>query len=115
RDFPKTAPAFEARFKTEEDCRAYWIKARWGGKPACARCQSTRVWPLRNGTTFECAACHHQSPLLRIDQALRPGQHASRRPLHLTHYGIEQLQHIGRGFERAAEKAAVEARSSSDP
>ena len=23
RDFPKTAPAFEARFKTEEDCSAY--------------------------------------------------------------------------------------------
>ena len=39
RDFPKTAPAFEARFKTEEDCRAYWIKARWGGKPACAKCR----------------------------------------------------------------------------
>jgi hypothetical protein len=38
RDFLKTAPAFEARFKTEEDCRRYWIKARWGGKPACAKC-----------------------------------------------------------------------------
>ena len=38
RDFPKTATEFEARFATEEDCRAYWIEARWGGKPACARC-----------------------------------------------------------------------------
>ncbi len=37
RDFPKTAGEFEARFATEEDCRAYWIEARWGGKPACAR------------------------------------------------------------------------------
>ena len=44
RDFPKTATEFEARFATEEDCRAYWIEARWGGKPACARCNSTRVW-----------------------------------------------------------------------
>src|SRR5262249_5936918 len=35
REFPKTATEFEARFATEEDCRAYWIKARWGGKPAC--------------------------------------------------------------------------------
>ncbi len=43
RDFPKTAPAFEARFKTEEDCRAYWIKVRWGGKPACAKCKCERV------------------------------------------------------------------------
>lgn len=63
REFPKTAPAFEARFKTEEDCRAYWIKARWGGKPSCAKCQSTRVWTIRQGTTFECADCHHQTSL----------------------------------------------------
>lgn len=63
RDFPKTAPAFEARFSTEEDCRAYWIMARWGGKPACARCESTRVWTIRCGTTFECAVCGHQTSL----------------------------------------------------
>lgn len=25
---------FETRFATEEDCRDYWIKARWGGNPA---------------------------------------------------------------------------------
>ena len=43
RDFPKTAQEFEARFATEEDCRAYWIQARWGGHPACARCSSTRA------------------------------------------------------------------------
>ena len=63
RDFPKTAPAFEARFKTEDDCRAYWIKARWGGKPACAKCQSTRVWPIRGGVRYECAECRHQTSL----------------------------------------------------
>ena len=44
RDFLKTATEFERRFATEEDCRAYWIEARWGGQPACDRCQSTRVW-----------------------------------------------------------------------
>ena len=63
RDFPKTATEFEARFATEEDCRAYWIEARWGGKPACARCGSTRVWTIRDGTTFECADCDHQTSL----------------------------------------------------
>ena len=63
REFPKTAQAFEARFRTEDDCRAYWIKARWGGKPACARCKSERVWTIRNGTTFECADCRHQTSL----------------------------------------------------
>src|SRR5512139_3137306 len=57
RDFPKTATEFEARFATEEDCRAYWIEARWGGEPACARCGSKRVWTIRGGTTFECADC----------------------------------------------------------
>ena len=39
RDFPKTAIEFDERFQTEEDCRAYWMAARWGGKPACAKCQ----------------------------------------------------------------------------
>lgn len=63
RDFPKTATEFEARFATEEDCRAYWISARWGGEPACARCNSTRVWTIRDGTTFECADCDHQTSL----------------------------------------------------
>lgn len=63
RDFPKTATEFEKRFATEEDCRAYWIKARWGGKPACARCGSTYVWAIRGGTTFECRECDHQTSL----------------------------------------------------
>jgi transposase-like protein len=63
RDFPKTATEFERRFATEEDCRAYWIEARWGGRPACARCGSTYVWALSNGTTFECRECDHQTSL----------------------------------------------------
>src|SRR6267142_1681337 len=63
RDFPKTATAFEARFATEADCRAYWIAARWGGTPSCARCNSRRVWTIREGTTFECADCGHQTSL----------------------------------------------------
>ena len=63
RDFPKTATEFEKRFATEEDCRAYWFEARWGGKPACARCGSRYVWAIRNGTTFECRECDHQTSL----------------------------------------------------
>jgi len=63
RDFPKTAMEFEARFATEADCRAYWIEARWAGKPACARCSSTRVWSEREGFLFECAECGHQTSL----------------------------------------------------
>jgi len=63
RDFPKTALEFEERFATEEDCRDYWIEVRWGGKPACARCASTRVWTERGGFLFECADCGHQTSL----------------------------------------------------
>jgi len=63
RNFPRTAPEFEARFATEADCRAYWIEARWGGTPACARCASTRLWPERAGRLFECADCGHQTSL----------------------------------------------------
>ena len=63
RNFPKTAPEFEARFATEADCRAYWIEARWGGTPACARCNGTRLWSERGGFLFECADCGHQTSL----------------------------------------------------
>ncbi len=63
RDFPKTAIEFEERFATEADCRAYWIEARWGGGPACARCGSKRVWEERGGSLFECAECGHQTSL----------------------------------------------------
>jgi len=63
RDFPRTAIEFEKRFATEEDCREFWIEARWGGQPACHKCNSTRVWPERGGTLFECAECGHQTSL----------------------------------------------------
>ena len=76
RDFPKTAPEFEARFATEDDCRAYWMMARWSGEPACARCHSKRVGkPMRNGTLFECADCKHQTSLTSgtlLDRTRKP-------------------------------------------
>ena len=63
RDLLQVAPAFEARFKTLDDCRAYWIKARWGGKPACPKYKCMRAWTIDNGTTFESAECGHQNCL----------------------------------------------------
>ena len=63
RNFPKTAIEFERRFATEEACRAYWMEARWGGEPACARCGSRRVWAERGGFLFECGDCDHQTSL----------------------------------------------------
>jgi hypothetical protein len=63
RNFPKTAIEFDRRFAKEEACRAYWIEARWGGEPACARCGSKRLWAERGGFLFECADCDHQTSL----------------------------------------------------
>ena len=63
RNFPKTAIEFDRRFATEEACRTYWIEARWGGEPACARCGSKRVWAERGGFLFECGDCDHQTSL----------------------------------------------------
>ena len=75
REFPKTAPEFEARFGTEDDCRAYWSKARWGDTPACAECASTRLWTIRKGKWFECADCGHQTSLTSgtlLDRTRKP-------------------------------------------
>lgn len=63
RNFPRTAVEFEKRFATEEACRAYWIEARWGGRPRCACCESTHVWEERGGALFECGDCGHQTSL----------------------------------------------------
>ena len=63
RNFPRTAIEFERRFATEEACRAYWVEARWGGEPTCARCGSKRVWAERGGFLFECGDCDHQTSL----------------------------------------------------
>lgn len=62
REFPKTAPEFEKRFASEEDWRAYWIKARWGGEPAGARCASTRQLPNARPVLLQNLELH---PLLR--------------------------------------------------
>jgi len=63
REFPRTAVEFEERFASEEDCRAFWIRARWGDEPACARCEGTSIWWIRDDTAFECAECGHQTSL----------------------------------------------------
>src|SRR5258705_2729670 len=63
RDVRMTSKSIESRVATEADCRAYWIAARWGVTPSRARCNSTRVWTIREGTTFECADCGHQTSL----------------------------------------------------
>jgi transposase-like protein len=63
RAFPRTALEFEERFAREEDCRAYWIEARWNGRVTCQKCGGEKVWALCGGRLYECAACGHQTSL----------------------------------------------------
>ncbi len=90
-DFPKTATEFEARFATEEDCRAYLMQVRWSGKPACGRCRCTRVWTIRNGKWFECADCGHQTSLTSGTLL-----HRTRKPLKVWFHAPHR--HLGQGF-----------------
>ena len=43
REFPKMATEFDAHFRAEADCRPYWLKARWGGKPMESSGQSSML------------------------------------------------------------------------
>ena len=97
RDFPKTATEFEARFATEEDCRAYWIEARWGGEPACARCAWTRVWTDPRWHHFECARLR---PPDEPDVGHAPGEDAQA-PQDVVPRDVRDLdaahRHLGQG------------------
>lgn len=63
RDFPQTLLEFEDRFSTEEACRDYLAECRWNGQPACAKCDCTELWLIRNDTLYECASCGHLTSL----------------------------------------------------
>ena len=59
-DYPRTLAEFEARFATEEACRAYLAKLRWPTGFICPRCGHTRAWPVRT-VLWQCASCGHQT------------------------------------------------------
>ena len=77
RDFPKTLPAFEARFPDEASCRAYLVEVRWGGRPRCTACGCERVWTNARGL-WVCSQCAHQTSL------------TSGTPLHRTRKPLKQ-------------------------
>ncbi len=52
RNFPKTAIEFETRFPNDEACAQYFAELRWNGSPACAKCNSERVWSLQGRPLF---------------------------------------------------------------
>jgi transposase-like protein len=58
-DFPRTVGEFEARFATEEACRAYLNRLRWPDGFQC-RCGEANAWLTARGL-WQCAACGSQT------------------------------------------------------
>ena len=58
-DYPRTAAEFEARFATEEACRAYLCGLRWPDGFRC-RCGEANAWRTGRGL-WQCAACGAQT------------------------------------------------------
>lgn len=59
-DYPRTQAEFDARFTTEEACRAYLSQLRWPNGFRCPKCGHAKAWRLRDGLS-QCAACGRQS------------------------------------------------------
>ena len=58
-EFPRTVGEFEARFATEEACRAYLSRLRWPDGFRC-RCGEAHAWLTARGL-WQCAACGAQT------------------------------------------------------
>jgi hypothetical protein len=59
-DYPRTVEAFERRFSTEENCRAYLVSLRWPDGFHCPQCNRTKAVVVRN-TLFQCCGCRRQT------------------------------------------------------
>ena len=60
-DYPRTLAEFEARFATEEACRAYLVRLRWPDGFRCPACGGAKTWPMRSRPALvRCASCGRQ-------------------------------------------------------
>lgn len=59
-EYPRSLAELEAKFGTEEACRAYLARLRWPEGFRCRRCGGGRSWPIR-GALLECAGCGCQT------------------------------------------------------
>lgn len=59
-EFPRNINELEARFSSEEACRAYLFKLRWPNGFRCPRCGGSKAWPFRS-VRLECGDCGHQT------------------------------------------------------
>ncbi len=59
-DYPRTIEEFEARFSSEETCRAYLVQLRWPEGFRCSRCGHLTAWAVR-ASLWQCCKCDHQT------------------------------------------------------
>jgi ribosomal protein L37AE/L43A/transposase-like protein len=59
-DYPRTLGEFEARFATEEACRAFLVQARWPEGFRCPRCGAATAWRVRT-VLWQCEGCGRQT------------------------------------------------------
>jgi transposase-like protein len=52
---------FQERFRTEEDCFAYFKHIRWPNGFVCPRCGHTEAYFLEDGKLFQCKQCRRQT------------------------------------------------------
>jgi len=58
-EYPKNLRELEAKFGTDEACRAYLARLRWPKGFVCPRCASGKAWPVRD--RWECGGCGCQT------------------------------------------------------
>lgn len=56
-DYPKDLLEFEARFSSEEACRAYLAQLRWPDGFCCPYCHGNEAWLTKRGR-YKCRQCH---------------------------------------------------------
>jgi hypothetical protein len=59
-DYPRTLADLEARFSTEQACRAYLVRLRWPEGFVCPRCRGRSAWTT-DRNLLVCAACGYQA------------------------------------------------------
>jgi ribosomal protein L37AE/L43A len=60
--YPLNLMELEAKFATEEACRAYLAELRWPAGFRCPGCGSEKAWPVRN--LWECGKCGRQTSVI---------------------------------------------------
>jgi len=75
-DYPENMVEFEARFGSEEACRAYLLEQRWPDGFCCPKCGHDRAWIVEGRNLFHCAGCERQTSL-----TAGTVMHGTRKPL----------------------------------